>query len=387
MGQGGGLLQENILGFGRLLRRSGLSVDTSRIALATQAAGLVGLSHRQDFKDALEAVLVSREQDRQLYSDCFELYFRTPEFAGRLKAAMPPPAAGQSVPPPMRRSSPPAMVQPPTPGVSLKTFSKIAAAMGWGSGERLRQADFSSLQNWELRQVERMARQIPMTVPQMPSRRTRGGGRSGRLDWRRCLREANRSDGEWIRLFYRRRRSKPLPLLLLVDVSGSMERYARVLLTFLHKATDKVPRQIYCFGSHLSDLNEAFAQSDTDEMLRQANQLIKDYAGGTRMAKSIASLRDEHRARLVGGRTLVLLVSDGLDMGYAEPIAKELDWLVRHSRRLIWLNPLLRYEHYEPLSTGGQLLSEKAHAALPIHNLLHLENLAKGLEEALQAGR
>jgi uncharacterized protein with von Willebrand factor type A (vWA) domain len=171
-----------------------------------------------------------------------------------------------------------------------------------------------------------------------------------------------------------------LPLLVLVDVSGSMERYARLLLAFLHAATRGARRRdVFAFGTHLTDLTPVFRAADTDAMLAAASQAIDDFAGGTRLGESLAQLRTRFAKRFVGGRTLVLLVSDGLDTGDAGELAHELAWLKRHCRRLMWLNPLLRYEGYAPLASGAAVLHRYADRMVAVHNLERLEDLAAQL--------
>ena len=177
---------------------------------------------------------------------------------------------------------------------------------------------------------------------------------------------------------------QPLPLLVLVDVSGSMERYARPLLAFLHAATRdaygrKGRRDVFAFGTHLTDLTPAFGLADTDDMLAAASAAIDDFAGGTRLGESLASLRLQHARRLVGGRTLVLLITDGLDTGEPQALSRELDWLRLHSRRLLWLNPLLRFSGYAPLARGAAVLHRQAHGMLAVHNLSKLQDLAASL--------
>jgi len=170
----------------------------------------------------------------------------------------------------------------------------------------------------------------------------------------------------------------------LVDISGSMERYARLLLAFLHQATRGTPRQIYAFGTDLTDLNQAFKLRDTDEMLTQANRQIQDFAGGTQLGKSLAHLRENFAKKLTGRRTVVLLISDGLDTGTAETLDSELVWLKRHTRSLLWLNPLLRFEGYAPIATGASVLNRHVNGMLAIHNLSRLEELASALNKLLK---
>ncbi|MES2480800.1 MAG: VWA domain-containing protein, partial [Pseudomonadota bacterium] len=234
--------------------------------------------------------------------------------------------------------------------------------------------------------VERMARQIELPVPRMASRRSRPGARGNRPHWGAMLRQAHRTDGELLHLPRLARRVEPLPLLVLADVSGSMARYARLLLAFLHAAGGrrKGRRDVFAFGTHLTDLTPAFRLADTDEMLAAANEAIADFGGGTRLGESLATLRQRHARRLVGGRTVVLLISDGLDTGEPEALARELAWLRLHSRRLLWLNPLLRFDGYQPVARGAAVLHRHAHGMLAVHNLGTLEQLAAGLAAVMK---
>jgi uncharacterized protein len=171
---------------------------------------------------------------------------------------------------------------------------------------------------------------------------------------------------------------------VLVDVSGSMERYARLMLAYLHQATRGVPRQVFAFGTGLTDLNAGFRLHDTDAMLAQCNAQIRDFAGGTRLGESLQTLRQTHPQALLGRRTLVLLISDGLDTGDNGVLMEQVAWLKRHSRALLWLNPLLRFEGYAPAARGAQVLAQHADALLAIHNLSKLEALAKAMAQLLK---
>jgi len=169
-------------------------------------------------------------------------------------------------------------------------------------------------------------------------------------------------------------------VLVLVDVSGSMERYSRLLLAFLHAATRELRRRdVFAFGTRLTDLSGVMRIADSDRMLAAVNLLVDDFAGGTRLGASLATLRQQHARRLVGRRTVVLLITDGLDTGEPERLAAELDWLRRRCRRLLWLNPLLRFDGYAPLARGAGVLHQRAHGMLAVHNLEKLEDLAASL--------
>lgn len=388
-----GKLAGNVVAFGRTLRRAGVPVDAPRIALAQQALLAVGVARRDDASAALEAVLVGREQDRAVFRELFDAFFRDPEIANKLLAQMLPSAEGQAAPPRERPRvrealAPHKALLQPRAAVPDKEIA-LDAAMTASDLQRLKQADFNQLSASEFHLVERLARDIQLPVPELPSRRARAGLRGARVHWAHTLQGAAHTGGEIMALHRLQRQRQPLPLLVLVDVSGSMERYARLLLAFLHAATReihhrRVRRDVFAFGTHLTDLTPAFRLADTDAMLRAASEAIHDYGGGTRLGESLAALRRGHARRLVGRRTLVLLVSDGLDTGEPGELARELQWLKRHCRRLLWLNPLLRFDGYLPSARGAAELFKAADGMLAVHNVQRLHALAGGIASLLK---
>ncbi|MDE2606490.1 MAG: VWA domain-containing protein [Burkholderiales bacterium] len=380
-----GKLADNIAGFGRALRRAGLRVDSARIAMAQEAARLVGVERKEDLGAAMEAVLVSREQERGVFRELFDAYFRDPAVAHKLLSQMLPSTQGKAEPSKRPRVSEALAPQKRFGGSERKDQEiEFDAAMTASDLTRLKHADFNGLTASEFHLVERLARDIALPVPEFEQRRMRPGTRGSQLHWARTVRHAAHTGGELLVLRRMQRRREPLPLVVLVDVSGSMERYARLLLAFLHAATRAHRRRdVFAFGTHLTDLTPAFRLADTDAMLAAASAAIDDFAGGTRLGGSLATLRERHARRLVGRRSLVLLVSDGLDTGEPEDLERELDWLTHRCRRLLWLNPLLRFEGYAPLARGAAVLHRHAHGMLAVHNLSKLEDLARSLADLL----
>lgn len=384
----GGKLAGNLAAFGRSLRRAGLPVDSARMALAGEALQMVGLERREDVAAALESVLLSRERDRAVFREMFDSFFRDPALADKLLAQMLPSTDGRAEPPKGHARVRDALA--PRHPAAAKAAPKAAqeadldAAMTASDVARLRHADFNALAASEYHLVERLVRDIRLPLPQFAARRMRPGSRGARLHWPGVLRGASRTGGEVLQLPRMRRREQPLPLLVLVDVSGSMERYTRLLLAFLHAATRSLrQRDVFGFGTHLSDLNPAMRLTDSDAMLAAANRVIDDYAGGTQLGASLAGLRSRYPRRLVGRRTLVLLITDGLDTGDPHDLGRELQWLQRHCHRLLWLNPLLRFDGYAPLARGAAQLHAHAHGMLAVHNLEKLEDLAAGIAALL----
>lgn len=383
-----GKLADNIAGFGRALRRAGVPVDAARIALAQQAVQLVGVNLRDDVGAAMEAVMVSREQDREVFRELFGAWFRDPEIAHKLLAQMLPSAESKGERVKRRPRVAEALApqrgfgqQPRKPEEQLE----LDAAMTASDAALLKHADFNAMSASEYRLVERLAREVALPVPFVPARRTRPGARGHQLHWSRTLRQAARTGSELVELRRLQRAHEPLPLLVLVDVSGSMERYARLLLAFLHAATrGQRRREVFAFGTHLTELTPAFRLGDTDAMLAAANAAIDDFAGGTRLGESLATLRERHARKLVGRRSLVLVISDGLDTGEPQALERELQWLKRRCRRLLWLNPLLRYEGYAPLARGAAVLHRYSDRMLAVHNLGKLEELAAHLAAVMK---
>ncbi|MGI9216327.1 MAG: vWA domain-containing protein [Hydrogenophaga sp.] len=381
-----GKLPDNVTGFGRALRRAGVPLDSSRLALALRSAQLVGLERRDDLHAALRAVMVSRQQDLDVFDQLFQAFFRNPELAQQLLAQMLP-KVREAQPPQRKARVQEALAPPRLPGQApprQESQVQLDAAMTASTLQRLRHADFAGLNASEYRLIEQLVREVPLDLPPITGRRTLPGRRGERPHWAAALRQIRQLDGELLWLPRRERRPQPLPLLVLVDVSGSMERYARLLLAFLHSATRGRPCAAYAFGTRLTDLRPAFRLRDSDQMLAAASAAINDFAGGTRLGESLAALRQGHARQFVGRRTVVLLISDGLDTGEPEALASEMAWLKRHCRQLFWLNPLLRFDGYAPLAQGAMVLHRHADAMLAVHNLSRLEDLADAMARLLQ---
>ena len=380
-----GKLSDNLTGFGRALRRAGVKVDSQKIALANTAALEVGLGERDDLSAAFEAVMISREQDRLVFRELFDVYFQDPKVANKLLAQLLPSAGGNAEPSKRRpRVQEALQAQKRFGQQAMPTLEdqklEFDAVMTASDIERLQHADFNMLSATEYRLVESLARNIKLPMPKFASRRSRPANGGTRMHWPGVMSHAARTGGELMHLPRLQRQLRPLPLLVLVDVSGSMERYSRLLLAFLHAATREQARcDVFAFGMGLTDLTPAFKQSDTDKMLAEASQAIRDFAGGTQLGVSLASLRTSHARCLVGRRTVVLVISDGLDTGEPSALASELTWLRRRSRRLLWLNPLMRFDGYAPSAQGAAALYASAHGMLAVHNLSKLEDLAASL--------
>ncbi|MGB4408723.1 MAG: VWA domain-containing protein [Burkholderiaceae bacterium] len=391
-----GKMPGNVLGFCRALRRAGLTLDSARIALSIKALDTVGLQNRGDVAAALESVLVHRGQDRFIFRELFDAYFRDPKMANQLLAQMLPTAQGQSAPDNRRARvrealNPPKIAPKDSPPQS-ETPIELDAAMTASEANRLRYADFNTLTASEYQLISQLVQDIPLPLPKWRSRRLQASPRGSRLDWGKLLRQSAQGYGVPPKLPRRARKDMPPQLLIFVDVSGSMERYARLLLAFLHAATQAKPggrvmpvRHVFAFGTQLTPLTQAFNEGDADAMFAHVNQCVSDFAGGTQLGQSLEQFQRGHGRILSSGRTVCLIISDGLDTGSDTVLEQALNWLKLRSDRLLWLNPLLRFEQYTPTARGATVLSRNVDAMLAVHNVDSLKMLAQSIAAVMRA--
>ncbi|NCT84359.1 MAG: VWA domain-containing protein [Comamonadaceae bacterium] len=373
-------LAENVLHFGRVLRTAGLPVGTDRLLLAAQALEAGGLASRADFKAALAACLVDRPEHRPLFEQAFHVFWRDPDLLGRIMALLLPQAQGRTAtpPPPENRRLADALF-PPRPTAPPRTEQvDIEARLDAGDRELLQRRDFDTMTATEWAAARRALAEMQPALARRLTRRHEAAPR-GRIAWRATLRaEARHEPALPLR---ERARSRPTPLVLLADISGSMGRYSRVLLQLAQGLLNPGPGlrerpavEAFVFGTRLTRITRALRQRDPDAALAAVCAAVPDWAGGTRISHSLHAFnRDWARRVLAGGTATVLLVSDGLEHGQdgdgGPDLAREAERLRLSCRELIWLNPLLRYDGFEPRAAGVRALLPQVSRHLPVHNL------------------
>ena len=384
-----GRLAAQVMHFGRLLRRAGLALPTDRIELALQALQVTGIESRSDFHDTLAACFLDRVEHRELFDLAFELFWRETAVAAAGRAPGPGvPAPSAAAPPASQRlgeamfpPSPPAVPQTPQTG-------PIAASSTATDQERLRHADFDAMSADEWRQAQALLRTLAPLFEPLPTRRSgpaAGPGRHARVDGRATLRDLARHGGEVWQLRWRCPRTRPAPLVVLADISGSMSRYSRMLLHFAHALGHADLRvESFVFGTRLTRTTRALRQRDPDVAVARVVREVRDWSGGTRISESLHDFNRRWARRVLGGRATVLLISDGLEHGRAddprcEHLRFEMERLHKSCRRLVWLNPLLRFAAFQPKAAGIRAMLPHVDLFLPAHNLDSLEQLARVL--------
>ena len=375
-------LLRNLVLFGRVLRGLGLDVNPGRMMDLVKALSYVEVGIRSDFYHASRSLLVHQRDDIALFDQAFEMFWQKPLGEWKLSEIR-----WRRV---RRNKTKPLVVPPPleseSSGAELPDDAQerlvLEVTKTYSAREALRQRDFSDLTDDEIQEVRELIADLVWRLGERLTRRYRAGeGR--RLDLRRTLRQSLHHGGEVLSFARRRPRRKPRPLVVIADISGSMERYTRLLLHFSYSLTQGLGQRVeaFAFGTRLTRLSRHMRDRDVERALAGVSSAVTDWSGGTRIGDCLHTFNYEWARRVLSGGAIVLLISDGWDRGDPEVLAKEMDRLRRSCHRLIWLNPLLGSPEYEPLTRGMQAALPHVDNFLPVHNLKSLEDLAQHLEK------
>ncbi len=379
--------------FGRVLRQAGLPLGTDRIQLALTALQAAGLESRRDFHDTLAACFIDRVEHRELFEQAFHLFWRDPDLAGRMMAMLLPrvQAKENAVPPPPENRrlgealfphQPQAPQQPPPP-----EQVEIETTLTFNEREVLRKADFETMTADEWRAAMAMLKRLTVLFEALPSRRSERAAHPGRPDGRATLQAMARHGGELWDMRWRRPRVRPAPLVVLADISGSMSRYSRMLLHFTHALASRgggadARVESFVFGTRLTRTTRSLRQRDPDIAVAQVVRDVEDWSGGTRISECLHQFNQRWARRVLNSRATVLLITDGLEHGHTGELSFEMERLHKSCRRLVWLNPLLRFDAFEPKAGGIKAMLPHVDRFLPAHNLASLEQLAAVLAGA-----
>ena len=397
---------ERVVAFGRALRDAGLGVTTGQVMLFLDALAVVGITDPVAFHDAARASLVSHAEEIETFEAVFARFWALP----RRDRSVP---TDQTQP---RDHATTTLRKPPQVSiaeVSVMRRSSDASAednpaeptidrrLTWSAADVLRQKRFDRLDADEMRQVRVLMETLTWRISERRTRRFRRASHGTHLDWRRMVQRAVRDQGEWIERRWRARRHAPRPLVVLADISGSMEAYSRLVLYFLHGVIQRAPAtgpessrsgrrssepsrairtEAFVFATRLTRITRALQRRDVDAALTQVTARVVDWAGGTRIGECLHAFNRDWARRVLGRGAVVLVISDAWDRGDPELFAHEVSRLAKSCHRLIWLNPLIATTGYEPRTRGLIAALPFIDDFLPAHNLASLEDLARHLE-------
>lgn len=368
-------LLDNLLLFGRVLRGLGLDVNPVRVLDLAAATEHIQIGSRVDFYHTARTLLVHDVEDLALFDRAFALFWRQPSAAAatRTPALVPQTQAHPQSAEIVWPTTDPDAGQGDGPQVARATLTYSAVAA-------LRVKDFATLTPAEEEAVQRLIARLTWDLGRRRTRRLKLGV-GAQPDLRQTIRRSLRHGGELLNWAERARRVRPRPLVVLADVSGSMERYTRLLLHFLYGLTSGLEPAVetFVFGTHLTRISRQLKHTRIETALREVSTSVDDWSGGTRIGACLKRFNFDWGRRVLGRGAVVLLISDGWDRGEPELLRHEMARLHRSARRLIWLNPLLGAPDYEPLTRGMQAALPHVDDFLPVHNLASLEDLAERL--------
>ena len=395
-------LVENLTHFARALRKAGLPVGPGRVMVAIEAVRAAGFTARQDFYWTLHAVFVSRPEERQVFHQVFRLFWRDPRYMEHMMALMLPAIRGaqeeEAAAAAAKRAAEALLdgadaPQPPQeqPRDDGETQIEVDATQTASTDERLRSLDFEQMSAAETAAAKRMLARLSLPVKPLKTRRLSADPTGQRADWRRTLARAARSGGE-IRSLARRRPGTRWPaLVVLCDISGSMAAYSRMVLHFVHAVANRQGQgwsrvEAFTFGTRLTNITRSLRTRDVDAALKAAGHEARDWQGGTRIGHCLHSFNRDWSRRVLGQGAVVLLITDGLDRDDPALLRHEMQRLHLSCKRLIWLNPLLRWDGFAPRAAGIKAMLPHVDTFRAAHSIASLESLAQALSDPADHG-
>jgi len=408
----GGRFARNIVHFARALRAAGLPVGPGRVIEALRAVEVVGVGSREDLYWTLHSVFVNRQDQRLIFDQCFHIFWRDPKLLERLMQMLMPTLEaereaekGDSV----SRRAAEAMAPEKRAGRGESEGEgedepelEVDMVMTYSAREQLQTKDFEEMSRDELALARREIERLRLPIMEVPTRRFEANPRGRRIDMRKTLRRSLRGGGAMIDIARKKRVRRHPPLVILCDISGSMSRYSRMLLLFMHAITNDRDRVFsFLFGTRLTNVTRYLRGADIDRALERIGHVVKDWSGGTQIGRCLKAFNQVWSRRVLGQGAVVLLITDGLDRDAGKGLEEEMERLHKSCRRLLWLNPLLRYDGYQPISSGAQAMMPHVDDFRSVHSLDSLRDLtdvlshqpkrrAEGISawvQAAQAGR
>lgn len=373
-------LAANVMHFARLLRRAGLPVGPAETIAAQEALTRVDLASKTQARTALRTAMIHRHEHQDVFDQAFALFWRDPSAAEQAaamalldaqktpKAERPPPAARRVAEAFASKKDKPSQPkdEPPVTDMTMTVSEQ----------ERLQHMDFEAMGALEIAEAKREIRRLVLPLDLRRTRRKRPDSNGPITDLRRTIRASLRQGGEILSIARNRRITRPPPLVVLCDISGSMARYAQILMHFLHAVTNDRDRvHVFLFGTRLSNVTRQLRARDPEVAFQMVAHAVPDWSGGTRIGEAVASFNHLWAKRVLGQGAVVLLITDGLDRDGALGLGENMDRLHRSCTRLVWLNPLLRWSGFEPKSQGIRAMLPHVDEFRPVHNLASLRSL------------
>ncbi|MDD9716396.1 VWA domain-containing protein [Dinoroseobacter sp. PD6] len=387
-------LSHNITYFARALRAAGLPVGPGRVIDAVKAVQAAGFTEQRDFYFTLQACFVSRPEQRAVFHQVFRLYWRDPRYMEQMMSFLTPMVRGVSEERKAKAAEKRAAEAlldgvdrdlPDMPEMEDEgTEIEIDASRTMSSQERLQTLDFEQMSNAEMAEAKRQIAKLTLPVKPIRARRTKADPYGARADWQRTMRDAMRRGGEIQSLATKAPRTRWPNLVCLCDISGSMSQYSRAVLHFLHavsnaKGAGWAKVHAFTFGTRLTNITRHLHQRDVDAALTAAGAEAQDWEGGTRIGQCLKTFNHDWSRRVLNSNSMVLLITDGLDRDDPEALEAQMTRLHLSSRKLVWINPLLRWDGFAPKAAGIMAMLPHVDSFRAGHNIASLQALAEAI--------
>ncbi|MEQ9520520.1 MAG: VWA domain-containing protein [Parvibaculum sp.] len=379
-------LANNVVHFARILRNAGLPISTASTIEALDAIQLAGLTSRADVYWALHTTLIKRREHREIFDQAFHVFWRDPRLLDRMMAMMLPELqtpeneqnqTSRRLAEALMKQRPPAN-DIPEPELDMDARETLSAT------EILRTKDFEQMSLIELAEAKNQITKLQLQLNTLRTRRSKPSNTGALIDMRATLRATLRHN-DMINLKRKTPRFRSPPLVILCDISGSMSIYARVFLHFVHTLSQhRSHLHTFLFGTRLTHVTRQLRHKDVDEALNAVSESVEDWDGGTRIGETLHEFNKHWARRVLAQNATVLLITDGLDRDAGQGLSHEMERLHKSSRHLIWLNPLLRYNAFEPKASGIKAMMPHVDAFRPVHNVASLAGLVEALNDGPQ---
>ena len=388
-----GKLADNIVYFARTLRKAGMKVGPAQVNDAIEAVLAAGIGTRHDFYWTLHSVLVTRHEDSVVFDEAFRLYWRSRDLVEKMLQMFSPKAADRSEKE-KKRAAESRVAEALFEGQKNRNQEEeppqveFDARMSFSGQEVLREKDFAQMTTAELAQAKKALSELRLPHDEVKTRRYKPSGRKLRVDPRRTMRYAMRTGGDLIIPQFREPRVVHPPLVVLADISGSMSQYSRVFLHFLHALTEHRRHvHTFLFGTRLTNITRQMRYRDIDAAIDDSAKAVEDWSGGTRIGETLAIFNKQWSRRVLSQGAIVLLITDGLERDEVAGLEHEMDRLHRSCRRLIWLNPLLRFEGFQAKAKGVRTMLPHVDEFRPVHSLETISDLCLALGTGTSSNR
>ena len=375
-----GRIAENILNFSRILRSAGLSVGPPEVLDAIRSLSLVGFSEREDLYWLLFSNFVKKSEQRKIFDQAFHIFWKNPKIIERMMSELLPVVRvenndAEQISRRVSEAMTPVAQQFDNENESGSEI-EFDASFTFSNDEVLQEKDFEQMSQDEIEEAKKAIQELKLPISNVRTRRYRSSDRGHKIDLRRTLKGVLR-EPETMPLAFKINRSRHPPIVILCDISGSMDQYSRMFLHFMHAVTnDRGRTHCFTFGTRLTNISRHLQRKDVDLALDNASQSVKDWSGGTRIGYCLKQFNNQWSRRVLAQGAVCILVTDGLDRDQSDGLEKEMDRLNKSVKRLIWLNPLLRYEGFEPKAQGIRKMLPYVDDFKSAHNIKSLSELS-----------